>query len=156
DDQNFFIARLDATFKESAAFANLTYKFNDRFDVSGGERYSHYTKTTGCEVASGVFGTGTTPCQFPPATNVSTWMGNARYHFGRNAMIYARIATGYRPGATNAAFAVVSAEGRIPLEVDPDRTTNYELGYKAELLDHRLQLSTSLFHIAWSDIQAQI
>src|SRR5690606_17140106 len=35
-----FVGSIPSTYKEGALFGNLTYKFNDRFDVTGGLRFA--------------------------------------------------------------------------------------------------------------------
>jgi outer membrane receptor protein involved in Fe transport len=64
-------------------------------------------------------------------------------------MIYARIATGYRPGGPN----ILGVPSVIPPTFDPDQTTNYEVGVKTDLIDGVLTLDASVFHVDWTDIQ---
>jgi outer membrane receptor protein involved in Fe transport len=57
-------------------------------------------------------------------------------------MLYARYATGWRPGGptTSGSF-------------DPDETKNYEIGFKTAGLDGRLRADATVFYIDWSNIQ---
>jgi outer membrane receptor protein involved in Fe transport len=64
-------------------------------------------------------------------------------------MLYARVATGYRPGGPN----ILGVPSVIPTTFDPDQTTNYEIGVKTDLIDGLLRLDAAAFHIDWSDIQ---
>jgi outer membrane receptor protein involved in Fe transport len=65
-------------------------------------------------------------------------------------MVYARFASGYRPGTPNLpAFGVAR-------ESDPDRTKTYELGLKGEFLEHLLSTDASLYYIDWTNIQIQL
>ena len=41
----------------------------------------------------------------------------------------------------------------MPATYGPDKTVNYELGYKGAFLDRRLELETALFYIDWTNIQ---
>ncbi len=43
----------------------------------------------------------------------------------------------------------------LPAQYDPDETRNYEIGLKADFLDHRLSVDTSVYYIDWQDIQLQ-
>ena len=79
-------------------------------------------------------------------------MGTVRYHFDTDDMVYARIATGYRPGGTNCAPGACFPGVSLPF-YSPDRTTNYEIGLKGQMFDRRLQLSMAAFYINWKSIQ---
>jgi outer membrane receptor protein involved in Fe transport len=77
-------------------------------------------------------------------------------------MIYARVASGYRPGGTNAicgTFAQATPEEpdlpdiTVPCQFKPDKTVNYELGAKGDLAGGVLSYDVSLFNIDWNDIQ---
>jgi outer membrane receptor protein involved in Fe transport len=65
-------------------------------------------------------------------------------------MLYARFASGYRPGGTN-----LGAPGAPPTYA-PDKTQNYEVGVKGDFLDHRLSVDASLYYISWKDLQMQL
>ena len=65
-------------------------------------------------------------------------------------MIYARIASGYRPGGSNGPLC--QAFG-FSCEYSPDKTYNYELGAKGAVLDNVLSYDVSLYRINWKDIQ---
>jgi iron complex outermembrane recepter protein len=137
-------------YKEAAAFANLTYRFNERFDVSGGVRYSEYSEHV-CPYSEGIFGSGPESCSSLPSTGVSVWMANTRFHLNENAMLYARVATGFRPGSgcPTCGNTVLGTPGVI----QPDKTTDYEVGFKGQFFDQRLQIDTAVFYIDWTDIQ---
>src|SRR5258708_6523953 len=82
-------------------------------------------------------------------------MGNARYHLTEDVMLYARVATEFRPGSgCSTCFNLIVPEA--PPIVNPDKTTNYEVGIKGALLDRRLQFSLGAFTIDWTDIQVNV
>ena len=62
-------------------------------------------------------------------------------------MLYARVATGYRPGGPN-----VFLPG-VPPMVDSDSMTNYEIGVKSSLAGGAVQLEAAVFFMDWEDIQ---
>ena len=64
-------------------------------------------------------------------------------------MAYVRLASGYRPGGPN----TQAAQFDFPPSYKPDKTYNYEIGVKADLLDHRLSADASLYYIDWKDMQ---
>jgi iron complex outermembrane receptor protein len=79
------------------------------------------------------------------------WMASARFHLNQQAMLYARVATGYRPGGGCPTCG--DPKLGIPGVVNPDNTTNYEAGFKGSFFDQRLQMDMAAFHIDWNHIQ---
>lgn len=144
-------------YKEYAGFGNLTFKLSDKFDVQFGGRYSHNDqKMSHNESFQGV------PFPGAPfdATNNPTASGSAftyqvspRFKPTPDHMIYGRLATGYRPGGTNAVCGPLALPSVVPCQFKPDKTVNYELGAKGDFLDGALSYDVSLFNIDWKDIQ---
>jgi outer membrane receptor protein involved in Fe transport len=64
-------------------------------------------------------------------------------------MVYARFASGYRPGGPNTNTQIAA----LPAEFGPDKTQNYEIGVKGTLLDRALSFDASLYYIDWKQIQ---
>jgi outer membrane receptor protein involved in Fe transport len=64
-------------------------------------------------------------------------------------MVYARLASGYRPGGPN---PTASAFG-LPLEFQPDKAKNYEVGFKGDIADHLFSFDASVYYIDWKNIQ---
>jgi outer membrane receptor protein involved in Fe transport len=140
------------TFVEKAVFGDLTFNFTDKFDVQVGGRYSK------SDTESSFVATIDPPVQFifgPSQSGVNpslsdsstTWLITPRYHFTPDVMVYARVATGYRPGGTN------STVPGIPLTYDADTVTNYELGFKGVLPQYNLTFDADLFQIDWDRMQ---
>ena len=149
--QNFGLQSLPSTYREYAGFGEATYKFSDRIDVSVGGRYAHndqFSNTLG--TASPLLG---------PALDVMTRSsGNAftysfapRWHVNDNTLLYGRLASGYRPGGPN--VVPPGAPTGFPASYKADRTKNYEIGLRTDLLDKRLLIDVSVFRIDWTDIQ---
>lgn len=145
------------SYDEYAAFADLTYHFSDRFDVQLGGRESHINITQDQSSVTGPFTTifynTPNPVITPPESSSSdtfTYLITPRFKITPDTMIYARLASGYRPGGPNATVP------GAPSEYRPDSTQNYEIGVKAKLLDGRLSLDASLYRIDWKDIQLQL
>lgn len=147
------------TYTEYAAFTNTTVKFTSRFDVQFGARESE-NRQTYSEVDGGGY---TTVFGFPQAPaplitpevltkdNSFTYLVTPRYRVASGLMLYARLATGYRPGGPNPTCSAYD----LPCHFDPDRTQNYEIGMKGDLLDHRLDFDASVFYIDWKHIQLE-
>ena len=66
-------------------------------------------------------------------------------------MVYGLFSEGFRTGGVNNSNQPFASG--IPPVYSSDELKNYELGIKSQLLDNRMQLNASLFHIDWSDIQ---
>ena len=67
---------------------------------------------------------------------------------------YARAASGFRIGGLNEAATIASQAGlAIPNEYAPDSLWDYEAGVKVYLLDRKLFLDVTGFHVDWSNEQ---
>jgi iron complex outermembrane receptor protein len=141
-----------ATYKEYAAFADLTLHFTDQFDVQLGGRESHNTQTyqgissgplCGCETA--VVG----PVEHSN-DSAFTYLVSPRFKLSPDLMLYARLASGYRPGGPN------TPNPGIPPQFNHDTTVNYEVGVKGNALDHTLSFDASIYYIDWKDIQLSV
>lgn len=74
------------------------------------------------------------------------------YDLNAEAMIYFTFAEGFRVGGVNR--AIPRRDGSvIPESFDSDSLESYELGWKTQWLDNRLQLNGAAFYIDWEDIQ---
>ncbi len=129
----------DSTYKEYAFFGDGTWHVSDKFDVSAGLRYANNKQAV----------TGTGGSSPSTSENVTTWSFSSRYRLTTDAMVYARVATGYRPGGLNTVFLPTD----VPPRVNSDTLTSYEIGVKSEFLDHRALVNLTVFYIDWKDIQ---
>jgi len=142
-----------STFKEAAAFGDLTWHLTERFDITGGTRYARDT-TTFAQTQSGLLA-GPSAAATTSNSHVFTYLGNARYHFTQDATGYLRYATGYRPGGPN--FLVKNpTTGAIagPENFASDSLKSYEIGFKADLAQRRFGVDWSVYYIDWANIQA--
>jgi len=143
-----------STFAEYAAFADLTFHVSDRFDVQLGARESHIRQTES-ESYVGLYNVQVlglpevfaTP-QAELNANSFTYLVTPRLTLSPDLMIYARLASGYRPGGLNLAVGLDT-----PATFAPDKTNNYEIGVKGELLDRTLSFDASVYYINWKHIQ---
>jgi iron complex outermembrane recepter protein len=141
---------LDSTYKEWAGFANLTYHFNSQFDVQAGGRYSSNTQSATENIGGPLYGAATA-FTIPSSGDVFTYSFAPRWHVDANTMVYARVATGYRPGGPNA--EPIAPPPGFPKEYGADKTVNFELGVRSTQLDGRLSIDVAAFHVDWKDIQ---
>ncbi|MHC1479134.1 TonB-dependent receptor [Frateuria aurantia] len=139
-----------STYKEVAAFGNVTYQFTDAFDVQLGGRFSSIRQSFTNDY-SGPLNGGYSSDHETASNNVWTYSLSPRYHFSSDLMAYARVATGYRAGGANALLS--EDKGNFPTQYKSDSLTSYELGLKGDFADHKLSLDTALFYINWADLQ---
>jgi outer membrane receptor protein involved in Fe transport len=142
-------ATVGSTYREIAGFANATYHFSPRFDLSVGGRYSHNTQTT-IQTSSGPLA-GDSNLNASSSDNVFTYSVAPSFKPNDHVTIYARVARGYRPGGPNA--LPPTAPNSVPHEFGPDTTTDYEAGVKTELLDRKLSFDLTGFYTQWDNIQ---
>jgi outer membrane receptor protein involved in Fe transport len=151
---NFENASLDALYKEWAAFAQVTYHFSPQWDVALGGRWSE-NKQSASEVVSGLLPTlQGTPEQLTSgdsSDNDFTYSIAPRWHLSQDTMLYGRIASGYRPGGPN--DLPLNAPASVPRQYQADKTTNYELGMRTDLLDRRVSIDVAAFLVDWKNIQ---
>ena len=79
------------------------------------------------------------------------------YEVTPTTSLYARVASGFRPGgANNAAGARDQGITGVPDQFTADTLWNYEIGAKTYLLDRMLYLELAYYHIDWSKQQISI
>jgi outer membrane receptor protein involved in Fe transport len=141
-------------YQEHAVFGDLTVKLTDTFDTQFGARYSEnkqtYDETDFGAAAELLFGAPefTFPTQ-RAKDHATTFLVTPRWRISPDAMIYVRLASGYRPGGNNGEATAFN----LPLTFKPDKTVNYELGAKGALLDRALTYDASVYYIDWKDVQ---
>jgi outer membrane receptor protein involved in Fe transport len=136
---------LPATYKEYAVFGNATVRFGERFEVTGGVRWARNEQTFR-QISEGAI----VPSANDPGTSeedVVTWSVSPQFHVSDDAMLYGRVATGYRPGGPNVIVP------NVPPSVDSDTLTNYEVGFKADLAGRAVSIDVAAFYMDWEDIQ---
>lgn len=137
-----------------AGFANLAWHVTDAFNIVGGLRYTHETKSFSLKR----FTLAGTPVPGYEVLNTLTsrykkgtwdWSISADYKIVPDIMAYASVATGYRSGGnTPRPFAPDQA-----LPFGPESTINYEIGLKNTLFDRKLRLNLAAFYSTLKDIQ---
>jgi iron complex outermembrane recepter protein len=145
-------------YEEYALFTDLTVHFTDRFDVQFGGRESASRQSSN-ETDSGpfvpIFEGLPSPVQYGlerMSENAFTYLVTPRLKLSPDLMLYARLASGYRPGGPED----VASQFRLPLTYAPDKTQNYELGIKGETLDRTVSFDASVYYIDWKHIQVTV
>ena len=89
--------------------------------------------------------------QFRPSDSLEGWRLSLDHHFNDSLMAYALLAGGYKAGGFN-------TNGSLAAELRtfaPEKSTNFELGVKGDLLDGQLQLQLAWFAMDRDDIQIE-
>jgi outer membrane receptor protein involved in Fe transport len=146
------------SYREYAAFTDVTYRFTDRFDVQVGGRISRNEQDLSA-LFEGVFMPaffGVPSGYVYPKLNTDdtsfTYLVTPRFEISSDLMLYARFASGYRPGGPQPNATAVGS----PPFFDSDTTRNYEVGVKGDVFDHVVGFEASVFYIDWKGIQLQL
>lgn len=146
----FYTLSAPSDYEEYAAFANVTWHVTDQWDIGAGVRYARNDQSY-VQFGSGVF-----IADQPEATSdegVATYLLNSSYHLSGHSTVYARFATGYRPGGPNFVARDTNGVPLSPPTFDADRVKSYELGYKGETDDRRFTMEVAAYYVDWVDIQ---
>ena len=141
-------------YKELSGFGDVTIPLADRFEISVGGRYTSNEQDFRGTFAASLF---SGPADFATATpttkeNKFTYSIAPRFALSEAVSLYARVASGYRPGGPVPNFSPQPIPG-YPTEFKSDTTTNYETGAKGSLMDGRLNFDVALYRIDWKDVQ---
>ena len=154
-------------FGEESVYGELSYRINDQWEILGGLRFARVSYDLdigppGVDSRSNPVNSLSTDDDITSPKVTLTWRPK------EDLMIYATYSQGFRPGIVNTSLAGKVAEldavrAGDPIAeahyqrvfgdqtVDGDEVVNYELGIKTTLLDGRLSLVGSVYHIDWND-----
>jgi len=74
---------------------------------------------------------------------------STRYKLTEQQSLYFTVAEGYRRGGAN----VLPEDSPAKRTYEPDTAVNYEVGYRASLMQDRINLTASIFRTVWDDLQ---
>ena len=141
-----------SNFIENAVYGDLTWNPTPAWSFTVGARAARNRQVYGT-VTNGV-----KDFESPGKDSSKTYLATARYSLDKVSSVYARAASGYRPGGPNP--PAIDQNGNVvpgaPLSFAADTLWSYELGYKADLLDKRLSVELALFDIRWNKLQQPI
>ena len=142
---------LHDSYTEYAGYADLTYHITPDFKILGGVRFSDDLERAVTPYSGLLNG--------PPAVSIGdshsepvTFLVSPSYNIDDRDMVYARIASGFRPGGPTGVLSNQLVAG-APMTYRPDSLLNYEVGYKASFPAQRMTIDVSAFDIEWSNIQ---
>jgi iron complex outermembrane receptor protein len=166
----------DVNTKTWSVFGDFTYDLTDTISISAGGRYTNDKRTSqvlrttflggfsnlfgGTGVAAAVtsnFNGSATFKDFNPRASIS-WQPNADHN------LYFTYSQGFKGGGfdprgqttacRNATGGACTADEVFDfMAFDPETVDSFELGWKASLLDNRVNISLAAFHAQYTDVQ---
>jgi len=142
----------------TAAFAQATYNFTDRFSMTFGGRFTSDSKdaafiqTTPNAIIGSLFRAPESVPDLSSDDSAFTWLVNASFHPSDEVMLFATASTGFKGGGFNSGGSGV-ALGRVARIFQEETSTNYELGVKSRLAGGRATLNVTLYHTELDDFQ---
>ncbi len=157
-----FLWNYDKSFKDFAAFGELTFHPTEKMDVTVGARWFDNENTVTSMTALPIWMGSVFDFGYPAVeTNTEKdsdflFKGNIAFHITDNQMLYGTFSQGYRRGGTNA--SPVWTPDCVRYCNDPSYSTfksdsvdNFEIGLKGST--DRLSYTVSAFYIDWTDPQ---
>ncbi len=148
--------------KSAAGFTQASFDLTDQFSVTGGLRYTHESKhlTSANRRLDGV-------CNLPVALrqpgqclvfrdaswNKLNYLLSADYKPADGVLVYVSTSTGFRSGGHNLRGGIDPTTFQT---FNPENVKNYELGLKADWLDHRLRTNFAAYYTDYKNIQRVI
>lgn len=168
--------------EELAGFGELTYRFSNKFWLTGGMRYGR-TSAQGFTEAGGYLATAAgfnyfayalgglrnvnfnelTPYTAVTGVKASgskpSWKASASFKPTESVTTYATFSTGFRAPIVNAFAGRPSLTNPndiiIPNGASSDDLKSYEIGAKGRFLNGQVTINVAAYQIDWSNIQAQ-
>jgi outer membrane receptor protein involved in Fe transport len=141
-----------STFSEYAVLTDLTFKISDRFDVQVGARQSEIDQAADDVNTNALSGIVVVTPHSDISASSFTYLLTPRFRISPDLMVYARFASGYRPGGPNANSITLG----LPASFAPDKTQNYEVGMKGNVMDGAVSFDASVYYIDWKDLQLNL
>ena len=145
------------TSESKAVFGQVTYSLTDTSRVIAGARQTRDKKhRDGQQMLSGGadYNPSTSGNLVVPLYGLASWKSGT-YKLGYemdlspSQMFYASVSTGFKAGGFNDGDTRTNPE----LIYSPEKITAYEMGLNGKFFDNTLQLTSSIFHYAYSELQ---
>jgi iron complex outermembrane receptor protein len=145
--------------KEYSWFGNVTVHPTEKLEISGGARYiiDKFDNPSVVE-ALGL------PLHVRATHTI--WTASASYHISPDVMAYVNAGSAFRAPGTNLGLAFTPFQvGVFPtgpfavhypsqfFQISPETSTSYEIGFKTQLLDHRLTFNADYYHQDFTNYQ---
>ena len=152
--------QIDQDNDEVAVFGEVNFDLTDNVELTVGGRYfDTSTSSTVTRPPSATFigvfdpvGTqftaGADETGFTPKVSIA-------YRPNDSLMLFGLYSEGFRVGGANPNPPSAVGAGASPA-YDSDSVQNFEVGIRSDLLDNRLRIDATVFHIDWEDIQVRL
>jgi len=150
------LASTTAHYEEKAAFGNLTWNATETLAITGGVRLASNETNDRVLAAGALSGTALNAPNIQighQKEDVATYLVTANWRYAPDSSLYARAASGYRPGGPVEPPLVNPGNVVVPKQFNSDSVWNYEIGGHSAWADARLQADYSIFYVDWRDIQ---
>jgi outer membrane receptor protein involved in Fe transport len=158
-DGSYFTSYNPYTVKQTALFADGSYKITDQWKLAAGVRWYTY-KSQQDEFSWGVDAPYPSPAVAPTLITRASDRGfnprvNLSYEPNKDLNLYATVSKGFRPGGANqildTAPPVNCQAGSLTF--GPDSAWNYEVGEKAKAFGNWLTVNSDVYYIKWTGVQ---
>jgi iron complex outermembrane recepter protein len=153
-----FLFRDPVHVESKSGFAHTEFHATDVLTFTAGIRYTNdykrydYTRDTAPGYPPSIIDQSITPLNGATGTfrgGRVDYRATADYRLAGNASVYFEYATGFKGGGVNPRpYYLEQVQPFRPETVD-----SYELGWKSELLDHRIRLNADVFYNKYNDMQ---
>jgi iron complex outermembrane recepter protein len=168
-----FIADLTRGYRQRAVFGEVAFDILPKtLTLTVGSRYYHFSNYLQGQSDSEFGCRNIDPCV--PPNGIFTIYNLSQVNSGHKdkvniswkpldgVLLYATYSEGFRPGGFNRGNGILSPNSplygkfTIPSFYDSDNLKNYELGWKTQWFDHRLQFNGAVYQENWSNVQLGI
>jgi len=140
--------------KSWALYGQGTYNVNEDLGLTVGMRYSYDKKEGTAEAVLdpgiGLLLKAFDEVAFEDSWKDFSWRVALDYRINDNVLAYANVSTGFKSGGFTGS-ASTAAVAATPF--GPEEATNFEIGFKSDLLDRRLRLNVTAFYTDYKDLQ---
>jgi iron complex outermembrane recepter protein len=130
-----------------AIFGSLEYAFTPDFKLRGGLRYTWDHKRFLVPYAIGTVNPLPPPQSALATASKVSWDLSPQYALAKDVNLYARVATGFRAPSFGAPSAPANGNPGLPVQIArSEDNISYELGIKADILEHRARVAFDVYY----------
>jgi iron complex outermembrane receptor protein len=135
--------------KSAAGFGQISWKpsaLDKRLEVTGGIRYTEDRKSIFLQNTSFGVSTVVGPPRGAVKFHNTSFLGSLSYQLTNDALVYAKVSTGYKSGGFNPRASQLNS-------FNPEKLVSYEAGLKLDLLNRHLRVNGAAFYSKYNDLQ---
>jgi len=138
-----------------AVYAQATLPVTDKFNLTGGVRYT-YDKKALIATQNLANGTPNTAFRFDDSITAKkvNWSASADYKITKDVMLYVKSGTGFRSGGFNGSARDIASI--LSGSFGPETVFTVEGGAKTQWFDNRLRFNVDYFYVDYKNLQQAI